>query len=322
MTAILLALLSLFGGVAWAFHPGWYALFGSLLFGLLVWLYVERPVIAWRDYLPILPLAAAVLISAMANPGDYAPRLLFWAWALIGPLDVRTGMPQAAVPAGLVWLFAWPFAEAATGLNLSSNIQASWGYLFALAALAGRAPGLAIAFASVPLALGSRGGLIGLAVGLLVYFWPRLPAWLRLRWPWLIPLCLAAFPLLWGLRPSTANVRVDYAVQAISAWAGHWWLGIGPGQLSAAELITDPRYGYQVHHAHNLYLDVAAETGLLGLAALGLSAWLYLCQPRPRWALASLAALAAHGLVDDPVYLPGLMVYAVALGMIGRKEEK
>lgn len=60
-------------------------------------------------------------------------------------------------------------------------------------------------------------------------------------------------------------------------------------------------------HAHNLLLDVWLEQGLLGLAAI---AWLFVAaalqnQPVSYWwkpALASLAVILLHGLVDDAFY--------------------
>jgi hypothetical protein len=60
-------------------------------------------------------------------------------------------------------------------------------------------------------------------------------------------------------------------------------------------------------HAHNLLLDVWLEQGLLGLAAI---AWLFVAaalrnQPESYWwkpAMASLAVILLHGLVDDAFY--------------------
>jgi hypothetical protein len=36
-------------------------------------------------------------------------------------------------------------------------------------------------------------------------------------------------------------------------------------------------------------------------------------RPLPRWVLASLAAVAVHGLVDNPIWLPGVMIYITGL---------
>ncbi len=64
------------------------------------------------------------------------------------------------------------------------------------------------------------------------------------------------------------------------------------------------------NYAHNLYLDLALEQGLAGLASfliiLAVTAWQWLRHP-PRGtaygaALAGLVILAAHGLADDPLY--------------------
>lgn len=99
--------------------------------------------------------------------------------------------------------------------------------------------------------------------------------------------------------------------------------GIGPGQFeSVARVLYPPFYiGMQgaFYHTHNLYLQMALDFGVLGLAAFaallmgmaaslvaGLAAWPQLTgQDRSLAALAagifgSLIALAAHGLLDSP----------------------
>ncbi|HSM56537.1 MAG TPA: O-antigen ligase family protein [Candidatus Sulfomarinibacteraceae bacterium] len=160
--------------------------------------------------------------------------------------------------------------------------------LFTLAA--GGAAGLAL------LASWSRGAWLGFGAGLatVLFFWPR-----RRRWGLLALFAGAALLLaLWqfNLLPSAlvsrtvgfaADLRLgdvrgadindaNYAVQerlahwqaAVDMGRDHLWLGVGFGNYEPAyddyALINWP---YALGHAHNYYLNLLAETGILGLAA-------------------------------------------------------
>lgn len=88
-------------------------------------------------------------------------------------------------------------------------------------------------------------------------------------------------------------------------------------------------YGLLLHvgfqpHSHNLLLEIWLRQGLLGLVAV---AWLALNVLRLRhspswwrpWALASLAVMALHGVVDIPLYGGrGLMVAFIPLALLAR----
>jgi O-antigen ligase len=57
-------------------------------------------------------------------------------------------------------------------------------------------------------------------------------------------------------------------------WRDHLWLGVGPGNYAVAYASYNlPRWYEPLGHAHNVYLNFAAEAGLLGLAAY---LWLWL----------------------------------------------
>jgi O-antigen ligase len=117
--------------------------------------------------------------------------------------------------------------------------------------------------------------------------------------------------------------RVAHWQAAAAMWRDRPWLGQGPGSYA---LLYDkyrlPRWSDPLGHAHNYYLMLLAESGLIGLAAyllffssaywLALSRWL---SPRSRldWALGVgtagvLAALAFHSLVDD-LYVHDLTIH-------------
>ncbi len=60
--------------------------------------------------------------------------------------------------------------------------------------------------------------------------------------------------------------RVAHWVAALRMWQQAPWLGIGPGNYATIyPLVHLPRWEEPLGHAHNIYLNVLAESGLLGL---------------------------------------------------------
>ncbi|MCB0001044.1 MAG: O-antigen ligase family protein [Anaerolineae bacterium] len=60
--------------------------------------------------------------------------------------------------------------------------------------------------------------------------------------------------------------RLAHWQAAINMWTDHPWLGVGPGNYAVAyEAYRLPRWQDALGHAHNVYLNVAGESGLLGL---------------------------------------------------------
>ncbi|MFN2114441.1 MAG: O-antigen ligase family protein, partial [Anaerolineae bacterium] len=123
--------------------------------------------------------------------------------------------------------------------------------------------------------------------------------------------------------------RVAHWEAAAAMWADSPWLGQGPGQY---EIVYDryrlPLWAEPLGHAHNYYLHLLAETGLVGLAgylAFFGSALLLAVRRAVRPAtplegalalgvLGVLAATAAHSLVDN-VYVHETTVHlGLALG--------
>jgi O-antigen ligase len=200
----------------------------------------------------------------------------------------------------------------------------------------------------------SRGAWLGLAGGLagFVLFWPRQ------RWLGIGLLVLAAL-LLWGgltfnLLPTAIAERItnfredvtfgdargvdindaNYAViERLAHWQAaldmvrdHFWLGVGFGNYEPAyhnyALINWP---FPLGHAHNYYLNLLAETGVLGLAAY-VGVWtavfwqtirlLYRLDNLPRGIalglLAAFSALAVHHLVDK-LYVNNIYIHLGAM---------
>lgn len=99
----------------------------------------------------------------------------------------------------------------------------------------------------------------------------------------------------------------------------HGPFGAGAGTFAVAfPPFRTFRSGDRFAHAHNEYLEVAVETGLVGLLAIGAAVWwLGRSTPDRDEALASrlslgVAAVALHALVDFPFRIPALLLGAAA----------
>lgn len=68
--------------------------------------------------------------------------------------------------------------------------------------------------------------------------------------------------------------RIAHWQAALGMWVDHLWLGVGPGNYAVMySQYHLPRWVEPLGHAHNIYLNFAAEAGLLGLLAY---LWLWL----------------------------------------------
>lgn len=196
----------------------------------------------------------------------------------------------------------------------------------------------------------SRGGLLALVVslpllatGMVVIYRVRLVVlaqrFRRSKLSWIATggLLLAAggfaamvLPSYLG-RVSTIHVRFELWRCALEMIAGHPLLGVGTGLFGQAfrSCLSLHASNYeQFTNAHNLYLNVAAESGLPALAALG---WLLVALARVAWrrwrnadsdqervmvagTLAALLGFAANCLVDTlpatPLVLPVMILVA------------
>jgi O-antigen ligase len=97
--------------------------------------------------------------------------------------------------------------------------------------------------------------------------------------------------------------RVAHWVAALRMWEQAPWLGVGPGNYAHAySAVALPRWSDPLGHAHNIYLNVLGETGLLGFGAFLLlwSSWIV-------WLLRQI-----HGITP-----PGSWSRALAVGVLG-----
>lgn len=237
-----------------------------------------------------------------------------------------------------------------TGEFLAAALLVSLGRLAELGTARARRwllPALALMLVALAATL-ARGAWLACAVGVAAYFGIRRPA-VRLRLPrWTPVVALAAaglviLPLLY--RPAAVehllnikSVRGRVFMWAVTGtmieaapWFGH---GLGTFGLhfphyQAKAFTQDWAAPFLSHasstpYAHNDYLQAWAETGLLGLAGLGLLVWMVLRRGRALagdplalacWA--ALISLLVNAAVAFPLHLPAsLMLFAVLLGTV------
>jgi O-antigen ligase len=128
--------------------------------------------------------------------------------------------------------------------------------------------------------------------------------------------------------------RVAHWVAAVRMWESAPWLGVGPGNYEAVyPSVRLPQWEEPLGHAHNIYLNVLGESGLVGtvafLAFWGVTvAWLTrrrraALAARDGWggalavgALGMLAYLAVHSIFDN-LFVQGLYILiALWLGLV------
>ncbi len=229
--------------------------------------------------------------------------------------------------------------------------------------------GAALAIAAGLLASWSRGGWLGMlaGVGVVIVFRSRLAALLS----GLALLLLLTALLLGNFRPDAVPEPVAARMQEIPAFLGmtdilsqpvtdenfavierlaHWvaairmwemapWFGVGPGNYATVyPLVRLPRWEDALGHAHNVYLNVLGETGLVGLTAylalwIGVVIWVwrrFRRFPAGSYAgaltlgvLGSIAHLSVHNGFDN-LYVQGIYILIALLlaAVAGERELK
>jgi putative inorganic carbon (hco3(-)) transporter len=316
----------------------------------------------WAEVLLVFLAALSIL-----RLGDL--RYLVYGVAAAGVLSALAGLFQFATGRGpegflLFGRFIRAYGTFAQPNPFSGHLGLSLPFALAWALVARPSPrlerlvllGAAGVMLMGILASWSRGGwlAIGVAVALmLAMLYPRLTAGVvlvaLLMGPFLgssiasSPLAQRALGMggdVSGLNvarvvPTTANFAV---VERLAHWQAAWymfaarpWLGVGIGNFETVY----PGYALSqwpaaLGHAHNYILNVAAETGLVGVLVYGLlgvvtwlvaaRTWRRAADPRARAAVlaavGSLAYLTIHNLVDD-LYVHGMQILvALALGVL------
>ncbi len=130
-----------------------------------------------------------------------------------------------------------------------------------------------------------------------------------------------------GRGETSGSIRLYLWHEAVLIFLQSPWLGVGFGQFAwhHFELLPSLRGGNITglyNNAHNLILQLAAETGIAGLLALfaSLGIWLYGLRRATHsaahwWGYAALGVLAIHSLLEYPMwYAYFLAVAAILLG--------
>ncbi|MEZ4870290.1 MAG: O-antigen ligase family protein [Caldilineaceae bacterium] len=231
------------------------------------------------------------------------------------------------------------------GIGLAAGLEGRWRYgLWVLCGVVG----------SALLLTASRGALLlALPAGMLVFGWcygqRRQIGTARgfRRHRWLIGGCIVLLgSLLWLLAPAvgerltnstTVTQRLLIWQSTLTLWRDYWWFGVGPegffwrypAYLAPAAL-SEPN----LHHPHNVWLELGASWGVIGLLWLLAILWqvgrqsVKVVRRTPLvdsqaglWqfvgVVAALAAAFAHGQVDTVTVLPDLALWNwLALGLI------
>ncbi len=249
--------------------------------------------------------------------------------ALVGLMQVALGRNLVLAEGGLSRLQSVYHSPN----NVALYLGRTWPFLVAVAlwgAKARRRRLYALAMAPVTLALGlsfSRGALLlALPAALLAMGWCA-----GGRWRWkalalvligalaLIPLLhLPRFASLFDLRGGSTFFRLHLWRSSLRIARDHPWFGVGPGNFLDAYrtryVLPAAWQEFNLEHPHNIYLDHWTRLGLLGVLAgalIQVAFWRRIGHRGRRDPLAlglvgSMAALLAHGLVDNALFFPDL----------------
>ena len=201
-----------------------------------------------------------------------------------------------------------------------------------------------VVVAAAVLLTGSRGGfiatLVGLAVVVMLTVYSRSTS--------LLPVLLVGGAVLFVVYMGSAGLdrvgerfhvaaRENYPDARWAIWESSGALireapvlGVGLGSFQDAYRVHQPMsvwWNLIVDHAHNEYIQLMAETGMVGVATLAWAIWSFVAFVIPRWAvrrdpgirgavvggIGALAAVLAHSVTDFGLHMPANALLVVAL---------
>jgi O-antigen ligase len=210
---------------------------------------------------------------------------------------------------------AWALWFAGAAAIIAAGLLASWSRGGWLGAAAGVAAVIVLRSRRAAL-LSAVAALLLLAAALLGSVTPQaIPA--AVREP--VAARLAEIPAFFGAGDVLAQEvtdenfavieRVAHWAAALRMWERAPWLGVGPGNYAAVyPEVRELRWEEALGHAHNVYLNVLAESGLIGFAAFlllwgGSAVWLLRAASAARRAGAAFAGALAVGVLGVLAYL-------------------
>lgn len=241
-----------------------------------------------------------------------------FAWQRIVKRDWQNDFARAGVILAALVLFvvigwwAGQFPAVPSGAWNRNVTAGTLAVLLASVPTGGRFHWLVIAVVSTAIIVtGSRGGILAGAAALIVNHWSQVKRFL-------IPLSIASPAVILALYlhdPSSALERPLMIRNAVEQYmATSPLFGVGPGQL----LVTSPGSETPYYHAHNAVVSFVSQVGLAGTGILGTAlavARREIGQGWQSWQLATLAAVAVHSLVDEPLtWWPTGLITALVLG--------
>ncbi|MBN1313630.1 MAG: O-antigen ligase family protein [Anaerolineae bacterium] len=303
--------------------------------------------------LPLTVLVAVMCITMLASPSDFGAWLVllwagvviaFWASEAVPVAQLEQAVIAVIAALALVALYdmigwwldagfrlAKPLRPPSTLWN--PNIVAPVMMIGIALALYSRRVIWLTVFLIVLVFAGSRATFLGMGVGAVVLVITRMPRPQLNRTHVFLGTALAIllvslFVLQFRSPLQGLPERADLWRVAVITFLQHPLTGIGPERyrLAFLELVQRQLFPVDLTHAHNTYLHVAAEMGVLGLLALGGIIAAAVLRIRQAFhvghkqgaaiAAALLGGLLAHGLLDYVYWVLALVLMLLWTGRI------
>lgn len=277
----------------------------------------------------VLALPAAMLISTLVTSAtNFVVVQVVYVLAILA-FVTPSNIDEDIIKFAFVWAgrFFPPVCIALKFAGVNVNVLGLYCVIFAGVAIANKKIGLVVVYAGILLWLGGRSAIMAIAVMLMLGYSAPISWWVS---------AVIATPFLVALRPETIAKRFVIWADAINLFCHNPIFGIGPGGVMAHNELTLkalarqqvslayadnfagwPRGAGNTLHAHNLILQVAVETGAVGLVALALAgAWLWWRWPvMDQWQRLIIIGVLVCGIMDYPFMLAGpTVLFALVAG--------
>lgn len=333
--------------VSWYFNPSWFengipiGIIPVLMFGLYYLLSVwMRNVVNWtwqevqRIYLIFwlggLYVAAVVIIQQMDWPvinesflGSLLDFYRAYHWQSENSVRSAGTAGNSNLTAAILICLALMSIYA---LSVLRNLWQRFGAVLIFAI-----------FCTAIWCTGSRGAWVGLVIGLIVQVWMTGHRKRTLALVFSLITLIAIYPEAiprTDTLVSTFNVRFIVWSNAFDIFQEHWLLGTLP--LHFGQLFLQ-KAGFYVFHAHNIFLGIAVEFGIIGLVMFTFLILITLHRAR-RWRktankkeekrlagmlLSQTIALLGHGMYDYPIISPQVgVIFMLSIIIINLQYER